>query len=80
MSEYDIILGTFRGKIGYCFNYKDLEEVESLIKEIERLNNIITELEKYLKEFTPMAEFGTNRTYIPNDIVLDKLKELKENK
>ena len=65
----------------YYYNkglYASVHILEAKDKEINRLNNIITELEKYLKEFTPMAEFGTNRTYIPNDIVLDKLKELKE--
>lgn len=70
-----------------------IEEIPELVNKVEilqrentrlgktayRRGRIIDEIEKYLKEFTPMAEFGTNRTYIPNDIVLDKLKELKEN-
>ena len=44
-------------------------------KEIDRLNNIIDELEKYLIEMSDRA-WDDNGAY---DDVLDKLKELKEN-
>ena len=37
-------------------------------KEIERLNNIINELEKYLNERSEYTNFG---------VILDKIKELK---
>lgn len=50
-------------------------ENKSYLKEIERLNNIIDELEKYLLEYSQDLEF---RCYA--DTFLDKLKELKEGK
>lgn len=68
-------------------NIKDLqqkvEQLEEKDKEIDRLDNIINELEQFInnqnywvcelgyKEFTP---------YIPAKKIIDKLKELKENK
>jgi len=55
------------------------EELE-LLKEIERLNNIINELEKYLEEESKYDEYVDvfYREHMGN--VLDKLKELKEEK
>jgi len=47
-----------------------LEALDDKDKEIERLNNIINELEKWLKE---------NNLYNTNDNILNKIKELKEN-
>ena len=44
-------------------------------KEIEKLNNIIDELEKYIKEMPNNEYFG----YLKQDL-LDKLKELKKGK
>lgn len=44
-------------------------------KEIDRLNNIINELEKYLIEMSDKS-WDDNGAY---DDILDKLKELKEN-
>ena len=57
---------------------------EYLEKENKRLNNIINELEKWLKDLmTPKENFLGDITYnmgIRVDVILDKLKELKENK
>ena len=80
MSEYDIILETFRGKIGFCFNYKDLEEVESLVKEIERLNNIIKEYDNWLDEQIDINEDSNNQDYLSAiySISYCKLQEIKE--
>ena len=51
---------------------RELEEtIENTLKEIERLNNIINELEKYLIE---QVEKSYSNDY---DNVLDKLDELK---
>ena len=53
-------------------------------KEIERLNNIINELEKYLENrnsfFKEMSrDYGTHHDLLDeNENILDKLKELKE--
>lgn len=53
------------------------EYVKELHKKIERLNNIINELEKWLKKSKSM--YGEEYRYNYQE-VLDKLKELKENK
>ena len=50
-------------------NYKKVHEKD--LKEIEKLNNIINELEKYLKE---QKEIWVNDVF---DEVLNKLQELK---
>ena len=56
------------------------EEIIDKKQEIERLNNIINELEKYCKE---MAHIEENELIAMNDFeevyidVLDKIKELK---
>lgn len=64
-----------------------LKTVEKIItpylKEIERLNNIINELEKYC-EISISMNFNMNNSELQNQIVedytkmLDKLKELKD--
>ena len=65
---------------------EDATEYESLCfqKETERLNNIINEMEKFLKiniekDDYDLTEYnkGVNNAY---NHTLDKLKELKENK
>ena len=60
-----------------CY-YKELYKRDK--KEIERLNNIINDLEKYLEEESKYDEYVDvfYREHMGN--VLDKLKELKENK
>ena len=47
-------------------------------KEIDRLNNIINELEKWIKE-NNLGEYRTENV-VNTDELLDKLKALKENK
>lgn len=61
---------------------KELEKtVENTLNEINRLNNIIDELEKWLEERT----YGMNEihTYkigaLEDEVILNKLKALKEN-
>lgn len=49
-----------------------VEQLEGMKKEIERLNNIINELEKWVKERID------NVKYNDYDDMLDKLKELKD--
>ena len=44
------------------------DRIDDALKEIERLNNIINELEKYLNERSEYTNFG---------VILDKIKELK---
>ena len=44
---------------------------------IERLNNIINELEKNIKEMDFIVFDGTGRIYIQRSTILDKLNELK---
>ena len=53
------------------------QEKLSLEQEINRLNNIINKLEKYIKAEIPEEEFVNSEWYVN---ILDKLKELKENK
>lgn len=57
---------------------------KKLEKENERLNNIINELEKWLKFFNENGlvidlEEGKQTTVMPTLAVIEKLKELKEN-
>ena len=77
----------------YSINYKDKndsvyaikfysmqKQIDEKDKEIERLNNIINEIEKYLKE--KQALYGINQQRFSWGVAgdcLDKLKELKEN-
>ena len=51
------------------------KRIEQLVLEIERLNNIINELEEYIKFEIPEEEFVNSEWYVN---ILDKLKELKE--
>ena len=54
-----------------------LAELEMSNKEIRRLNNIINELEKYLKNEIPKDDFVNSELCVN---ILDKLQELKEGK
>ena len=50
-------------------------------KEIDRLNNIIEELESYLLDYDESKVIISSKgVYYKNIDILDKLKELKENK
>lgn len=69
--KYGIENGKDRENIkidGYCLNWKNCKLI---LNEIERLNNIIKELEKWLNE---------NNLYKTNDNILAKLKELEKQK
>lgn len=62
----------------------NVSEIEYLRKEIDRLNNVINELEKWLSENTEKMHniSGDDFTTVGQAVyqeVLDKLKELKEN-
>lgn len=61
-----------------------IKELKEKDKEIKRLNNIINELEKWLKFFNENGlvidlEEGKQTTVMPTLAVIEKLKELKEN-
>ena len=53
------------------------ELVASLLYDNDRLNNIINELEKYIKTEIPEDDFINNELCVN---ILDKLQELKEGK
>ena len=59
----------------------DVRIIEEQHKEIERLNNIINELEKWLNDLTILKtdKFGEVRFYdmVKIQAILDKLNELK---
>lgn len=55
-------------------NWKDIKLV---LDEIERLNNIMNELEKYIKTEIPEDDFINSELCVN---ILDKLEELKEGK
>ena len=57
--------------------YSEFEIIEEKNKEIDKLNNVINELEKWLNNQT-MISLKYETGYYKE--VLDKLKELKENK
>ncbi len=57
--------------------YSEFEIIEEKNKEIDKLNNVINELEKWLNNQTIISLKYETGYYKE---VLDKLKELKENK
>ena len=72
---------TYEEWLKYYENATKEQVIEDMMldnKEIERLTNIINELEKYLKENSKQSElFECDRNY---KSVLKKLQELKEGK
>ena len=70
--------------LAHNMNTLCVDEEQELIEEIYRLNNIIDELEKYLNqeiiEWQDASDLWTKAQVQEDRIVLDKLKELKENK
>jgi len=56
------------------------EEEKELYDEVVRLNNVINELEKYIKENSIYYNTSDGCQWIDQFKVLDKLKELKEKK
>ena len=65
-------------KGNYCYSLP-VETTKTVIKQLNRLNNIINELEKYLEEESKYDEYVDlfYREHMGN--VLDILKKLKEN-
>ena len=55
-----------------------IEQLEEMKKEIERLNNIINELEKWVKENSIYYNTSDGCQWVDQFKVLDKLKELRE--
>ena len=77
--EYEIIFVPNEGRavknnITGKIYYSEFQIIEEKNKEIERLNNIINELEKYCWE---LKEMGCREGALD---MLDKIKELKEGK
>ena len=72
----------FIGKLQLVY-VGDKRASEEIISEYDRLNNIINELEKYLNqeiiEWQDVSDLWTKGQVQEDRIVLDKLKELKEN-
>ena len=68
MSEIDLLIQELR------------DTIDNQREEIDRLNNIINEFEKWIRDnrATGLAQ-NHNLTVIFADMLLDKLKELKEN-
>lgn len=58
---------------------KKEKQVEQLDKEIERLKNIISELEKWIEEHK-QYQLISERYIVWEDKLVNKLKALKENK
>ena len=72
----------FIGKLQMVY-VGDKRASEEIISEYDRLNNIINELEKYLNqeiiEWQDVSDLWTKAQVQEDRIVLNKLKELKEN-
>ena len=84
--EDKLILGTLAGvdlvlSPEHYEEYKDTlnKQLEEKDKEIDRLNNIINELEKWVKEDVKEEKPDLYFQVLRKIDVLDKLKELKEN-
>lgn len=69
MSEEEILLLPFKSKIGYCFTYKDLEEVDTVIKLLLSIQEQLSKKEKIIDELKKIYD-------IPP--FLDKIKNIDE--
>ena len=71
--NYDKLVRTYENCRWFVDNWEQFEQnIEYQKKEIERLNNIINELEKWIESKIDDVKYNSF------DEVLDKLKELKE--
>ena len=78
--EYNHAL-SYAKELGLVENYIYYDdEIYEKQQEIDRLNNIINELEKYIKENSIYYNTSDGCQWVDQFKVLDKLKELKENK
>ena len=50
---------------------------KELIKMYLQLQSNWNSLRELIEKFNFVSEFGTNRTYIPSDVILDKMNELE---
>ena len=64
-------------KGNYCYSLP-VETTKAVIKELNRLNNIINELEKYIKGNSIYYNTSDGCQWVNQFKVLDKLKALKE--
>ena len=71
---YDEFMTMFKFAPRMCYTLYDKAE-----DEIERLNNIINDIEKYIKENSIYYNTSDGCQWVDQFKVLDKLKELKEN-
>ena len=84
--NYDKLVRTYENCRWFIDNWEQFEQnVEYQRKEIDRLNNVINELEKQLINETEKLHniSGDNFTTVGQSVyqeILDKLKELKEGK
>lgn len=65
-------------KGNYCYSLP-VETTKEVIKELNRLNNIIEELEKWIEEHK-QYQLISERYIVWEDKLVNKLKALKENK
>lgn len=70
------IVKRLKDSLEYEYNLS-FSERKQLLEEIDRLNNIISELEKWLNKISKLTANIDEKMTCKN--VLDKLKELKEN-
>ena len=73
------IVERLKDSLEYEYNLS-FSERKQLLEEIERLNNIIDELEKWLIEHIDEYRDMEQDAMFEFRLVLDKLKKLKENK
>lgn len=74
------IVERLKDSLEYEYNLS-FSERKQLLEEIDRLNNIIDGLEIFIKNNKVAIGIKKGSNYaIPVEYVLDKLKELKENK
>ena len=83
MSEREIIKylkNSIDEKGNYCYSLP-VETTKTVIKELNRLNNIINELEKYIHNELVLDFYNDD---MPCELIINKMekmiKELKENK
>ena len=54
-----------------------LNQYIEMARDFDKLQSNWNSLREFIEKFNFVGEFGTNRTYIPSDVVLDKMNELE---
>ena len=72
------IVERLKNSLEYEYNLS-FNDRKHLLEEIDRLNNILDELEKYIKGNSIYYNTSDGCQWVNQFKVLDKLKELKEN-